>query len=65
MIECRRNFTTIKPAGPSRWTAPELSLGTGDDEDDGPHFTEATDIFAFAMTIIEVQALPGLVPPSL
>ncbi|KAF8346422.1 kinase-like domain-containing protein [Amanita rubescens] len=48
----RSNFTTTKPAGPVRWMAPELSLG--DDEDDGPHFTTATDIFAFAMTVIEI-----------
>lgn len=54
VIEYRKNFTTIKPAGPTRWTAPELTSHTGDDEDDGPHFTAATDIFAFAMTVIEV-----------
>ncbi|KAF8736942.1 hypothetical protein AX14_013678 [Amanita brunnescens Koide BX004] len=54
VIEYRKNFTTIKPAGPTRWTAPELTSHTGDDEDDGPHFTAATDIFAFAMTVIEI-----------
>ena len=37
-------------------------MDTGDDEDDGPHFTTATDIFAFAMTVIEVQVPLELVP---
>lgn len=58
----RSNFTTNKPAGPVRWMAPELS--SGDDEDDKPHFTTATDIFAFAMTVIEVltyQVLSSIV----
>ena len=54
-----RNFTSYKPAGPARWMAPELSADDEDDEDDEdeddrPHCTLATDIFAFAMTMIEV-----------
>lgn len=53
-----RNFTSYKSVGPARWTAPELFADDEYDEDDRSHSILAPDIFAFAMTIIEVYFLP-------
>jgi hypothetical protein len=48
-----RKFSGYEPRAAARWIAPELSdsAGSGDANHD---YTKATDIFAFAMTIIEV-----------
>jgi len=47
------DFTTTKILGTCRWSAPEL-MGDNDEEDSAPPFSLATDIFAFAMTTVEV-----------
>ena len=49
-----RSFTSYKSAGPARWMAPEVFTNDVDDEDDR---SLAADIFAFAMTTIEVYFL--------
>lgn len=46
-------FTTNKIAGPARWSAPEI-LDPPDDQENEPPYSQASDIFAFAMTVIEV-----------
>jgi len=46
-------FTTSKIAGPARWTAPE-SLDPPENEDASP-YTKESDIYAFAMTAVEVN----------
>jgi len=49
-------FTSVKTAGTCRWTAPEV-MGSSEDDDSAdsrPLFTLSSDIFAYAMTIIEV-----------
>jgi abelson tyrosine-protein kinase 1 len=38
---------TVFPGGPTRWQAPELLLGK-------TNFTPASDVYAFAMSCIEV-----------
>ncbi|KAJ7590438.1 kinase-like domain-containing protein [Mycena floridula] len=43
-------FTTSKTAGNSRWTAPELMSA----EDEDVTLSFSTDVFAFAMTVIEI-----------
>lgn len=51
-------FTTTKIAGPARWTAPEILEVPDDDEEiNEPPYTTKSDVFAFAMTIIEVRKL--------
>jgi len=47
------DFDTTKILGACRWTAPEL-MRCDEEEDSDPPFSLATDIFAFAMTTIEV-----------
>lgn len=46
-------FTTNKIAGPARWTAPEI-LDPLDGDENEPPYTFKSDIFAFAMTMVEV-----------
>ena len=46
-------FTTNKIAGPARWTAPEI-LDPPEDCENEPPYSQASDIFAFGMTMIEV-----------
>ncbi|KAF8627079.1 hypothetical protein AX15_004557 [Amanita polypyramis BW_CC] len=53
-----QDFTSYKPAGTARWIAPELTLA--EDDYDGPKYSKASDIFALAMTIMEV--VTGEVP---
>ena len=48
------DFTTTKIAGTCRWTAPEL-VEYSEEENSAPSFSLATDVFAFAMTTIEVR----------
>ena len=54
------NFTTTKIVGPARWMAPELSDPSDDQATEAPLFTTESDVFAFAMTIVEVftESLP-------
>jgi serine/threonine protein kinase len=47
-------FTTKSIAGTSRWMACELIAPEEEDEDHPPELTKATDVWAFAMTVIEV-----------
>ena len=53
-----QNFTTYKPAGNVRWTAPEFMVIPENDSDDEdyvePKSDTRTDVFAFAMTMVEV-----------
>jgi len=59
------DFTSIKTAGTCRWTAPEVMNPPDDDtdlDDPPPLFTMASDIYAFAMTILEI--LSGQAPFS-
>jgi len=53
-----QNFTTYKPAGNVRWTAPEFMIIPESDSDDEDYVEPIpdtrTDVFAFAMTMIEV-----------
>jgi len=46
-------FTTNKIAGPARWTAPEILDPPGEEENEPP-YSQASDIFAFGMTMIEI-----------
>lgn len=48
-----KRFSGYEPREAARWMAPELSDSAGS-EDESPDYTIATDIFAFAMTVIEV-----------
>jgi len=54
-------FTTNKIAGPARWTAPEI-LDPPEGYDDEPPYSFQSDIFAFAMTVVEI--LTGKPPYS-
>lgn len=47
-------FTTNKIAGPARWTAPEVLDPPGEEENEPP-YSQASDVFAFGMTMIEVR----------
>ena len=52
----RSEFTTDKIAGAARWTAPELMDPRGSQGDlSQPMYTKMTDMFALAMTMIEVS----------
>ena len=46
-------FTTNKIAGPARWTAPEI-LDPPEGDESEPPYSFQSDMFALAMTIIEV-----------
>lgn len=51
-------FTSIKTAGACRWTAPEIMSPPEDSaitDDSLGLFTKESDIYAFSMTIIEVN----------
>jgi hypothetical protein len=48
-----RKFAGYEPRAAARWMAPELSDSAGS-ENESPDYSIATDIFAFAMTVIEV-----------
>ena len=47
-------FTSFKTAGACRWTAPEIMSPPEDIPDSASPFTFQSDIYAFAMTLIEV-----------
>jgi len=47
-------FTTTKIAGPARWTAPEILDSPDDEEVSEAHYSTKSDVFAFAMTFIEI-----------
>lgn len=47
-------FTTNKIAGPARWTAPEILNPPGEEENEPP-YSQASDVFSFGMTMIEVR----------
>ncbi|TFK38547.1 kinase-like domain-containing protein [Crucibulum laeve] len=49
-------FTSIKTAGTCRWAAPEIMNPSNSDSlsEPRPNFSKAGDVFAFAMTIIEI-----------
>lgn len=56
-------FTSVKTAGACRWTAPELmSPSEATEEDLNALFTKASDIYAFAMLIMEI--FTGKIPFS-
>ncbi|KAF7983615.1 hypothetical protein HWV62_20534 [Athelia sp. TMB] len=56
-------FTSVKTAGACRWTAPELMIPSETmEEDPTTLFNTATDIYAFAMLIIEI--FTGKIPFS-
>ncbi|TFK47968.1 kinase-like protein, partial [Heliocybe sulcata] len=48
-------FTTVNMAGVARWQAPEVILDAEDDPN-GP-YTKASDVYAFAMLIVEMITL--------
>ena len=51
-------FTSFKTAGACRWTAPEIMSPQEDLEpvsDSSSPFTFESDIYAFAMTLVEVR----------
>ena len=48
-------FTSFKTAGACRWTAPEIMSPPEDVSDSSSPFTFESDIYAFAMTLIEVR----------
>lgn len=48
-------FTTKSVGGTWRWQAYELIAPNEEDEDSTPKVTEATDVWAFGMTVIEVR----------
>jgi serine/threonine protein kinase len=49
------DFTSAKVVGTCRWTAPELMLPPESEEESPPEYSFASDVFAFAMTIVEVR----------
>lgn len=51
--------TTANRGGPVRWLAPELLGLDGEDNDDEtrPRLTKQTDVYSYAMVIIEVGEL--------
>jgi len=49
------DFTSAKVVGTCRWTAPELMLPPENEEESAPQYSFASDVFAFAMTIVEVR----------
>jgi serine/threonine protein kinase len=52
------NFTSIKTAGACRWQAPEILSppeGNTNGDDSLALFTKESDIYAFAMILIEVN----------
>lgn len=53
-------FTSIKTAGACRWTAPEIMNPPEDDAaNESPAlFTKESDVYAFAMVVIEVGNIP-------
>jgi len=57
-------FTSIKTAGACRWTAPEIMSPPEDstNDDSGALFTKESDIYAFAMTALEI--FTGKIPFS-
>ncbi|KAF7967119.1 hypothetical protein HWV62_35748 [Athelia sp. TMB] len=56
-------FTSVKTAGACRWTAPELMIPSETmEEDPTTLFNTATDIYAFAMLILEI--FTGRIPFS-
>ena len=54
-------FTTNTVFGPIRFLAPEL-IASPVDEEFAPRVTVATDVWAFAMTVIEVCVYVFLAP---
>ena len=57
-------FTTNKIAGPARWTAPEI-LDPPEDCENEPPYSQASDIFAFGMTMIEVRSVATFIVSKL
>jgi len=53
-------FTSIKTAGTSRWTAPEIMDPPLNGDIPLPQFTVKSDIFSYAMTVFEVHLHPPL-----
>ena len=51
------SFTSARTVGLSRWTAPELMELPPEGQEGSPPYSTASDIFAFAMTVIEVFQL--------
>jgi len=49
------DFTTTKIVGTCRWTAPELMIPPENEEEYAPTYSFSSDVFAFAMTIVEVS----------
>lgn len=49
------DFTSAKVVGTCRWTAPELMVPPENEEEYAPTYSFASDVFAFAMIIIEVS----------
>ena len=54
------DFTSAKVVGTCRWTAPELMVPPEDEEEYVPTYSFSSDVFAFAMTIIEVSCTTTL-----
>jgi serine/threonine protein kinase len=53
-------FTSIKTAGACRWTAPEIMNPPEDTvyaDDSVALFTRESDVYAFSMTVIEVNTI--------
>ena len=48
-------FTTKSVGGTSRWMAWELIASFNEDEENVPQVTAASDVWAFAMTVLEVR----------
>ena len=49
------DFSTVDVAGPVRWLAPEIIESDAESFEDLP-YTYSSDVYAFAMTSIEVRA---------
>lgn len=50
-------FTTKTPTGTPRFMAPELHVNGEGDEEALPRTTKASDVWAYAMTVLEVRLL--------
>jgi len=54
------DFTSTKTAGVCRWTAPEIMNPPEDTtyaDDSSALFTKESDVYAFAMTVLEVNSI--------
>lgn len=53
-------FTTKSIGGTCRWMARELIAPADDEDDSTPRVTTESDVWAFAMTVLEVELVTTL-----